>query len=348
MKINIKNIRLISICATLFISLFLACNNGAIEELQKEKDYILSISNLRQGFLDIFASFGDLLKDTFGITAVTTKKGVGEQLGKIGDATNSAKTKLESIKLDESYNLIKDKAETLITKAIDILGKIVDGATKIKDATVDDSPVGGKVTDTENAEPAEEKSVKGLIEGINLILEAAKGVGTAPKGNDKKKIADSKEVAELFNLTSNVGSNTKALDGVNRAVIAASGADILASIAAVKDKKDGAGDIQNAKNAYDIAIAQKSHTNISDGEVNTNASAIAAGLALKAMAKGGKLATKATQAPGQAVNSVLIGVVDKTVNEIVSTIRRTVDKCLKDISDCIKVDSTSEVKVKSK
>ncbi|WP_051428605.1 variable large family protein [Borrelia coriaceae] len=348
MKINIKNIRLISICATLFISLFLACNNGAIEELQKEKDYILSISNLRQGFLDIFASFGDLLKDTFGITAVTTKKGVGEQLGKIGDATNSAKTKLESIKLDESYNLIKDKAETLITKAIDILGKIVDGATKIKDATVDDSPVGGKVTDTENAEPAEEKSVKGLIEGINLIYEVSKGVGTAPKGNDKKKIADSKEVAELFNLTSNVNSNTKALDGINRAVSAASGADILAAIRVVKDKKAVAVDIQNAKDAYDIAIANKSNSNISDGEVNTNASAIAAGLALKAMVKGGKLATKATHAPGQAVNTVLIGIVDKTVNEIVSTIRRTVDRCLKDVSNCIKVDSTSELKAESK
>ncbi len=60
MKINIKNIRLKSICATLFISLFFSCNSGVIEELEKQRDSILSISNLRQGFLDIFASFSDI------------------------------------------------------------------------------------------------------------------------------------------------------------------------------------------------------------------------------------------------------------------------------------------------
>ncbi|WP_211228817.1 variable large family protein, partial [Borrelia coriaceae] len=165
MKINIKNIKVRSICATLFISLFLSCNNGVIEELEKQRDSILSISNLRQNFLDIFTSFFDVISNAFGITSTTTKKEVGEHLGKIGDAVKTVKDKLESIKSDSDYDLIKDKADKAITKAIDILGKIVDGATKIKDATVDDSPVGGKVTDTENAEPAEEKSVKGLIEG---------------------------------------------------------------------------------------------------------------------------------------------------------------------------------------
>ncbi|AHH11703.1 hypothetical protein bcCo53_001523 (plasmid) [Borrelia coriaceae] len=49
MKINIKNINIKSICATLFISLFLFCNNG-IEELEKENTFLASLANLGNGF----------------------------------------------------------------------------------------------------------------------------------------------------------------------------------------------------------------------------------------------------------------------------------------------------------
>ncbi|AHH11922.1 variable large family protein (plasmid) [Borrelia coriaceae] len=346
MKINIKNIRIRSICATLFISLFLSCNNG-IEELQKQRDSILSISNLRQQFLDVFSSFSDMFTDAFGITADTTKKQFGEHLGKVGDAVQAVKGKLENIKADENFDLIKDKAESIIAKAIETLGKIIDGANKIKQATASAS---GKIANSDSAGDAvqaETESVKGLVEGIVMFCEAAKGVGMHPKGNANKPIADSQEVGNLFNQTSNVGSDAKALIGANRAVHTASGADILAAIEAAKDiTSKVAGNINAATSAYDVAIANKSNGNLTT--IKTNASAIAAGLALRAMAKQGKLATVATHAPGEAVNAVLVGVVGKTLNEIVSTIKRTVDKCLKDVSECIKENSTSEVKTKSK
>ncbi|AHH09954.1 Variable major outer membrane lipoprotein (plasmid) [Borrelia parkeri SLO] len=174
-----------------------------------------------------------------------------------------------------------------------------------------------------------------------MIYEAAKDADTEPKGNANKAIADSKEFGKLFGDTGNV--DAKSLSGARKAVIAASGADILAAIEAAKDTSKQAGNISAAKNAYDIAVATKDDTNAHD-DIKTNASAIAAGLALRAMAKDGKLATVATHAPGQAVNAVLIGVVGKTVNEIVSIVRRTVDKCLKDVDDCIKEDSSSVVK----
>ncbi|AHH11368.1 hypothetical protein bcCo53_001714 (plasmid) [Borrelia coriaceae] len=66
MKINIKNIKVRSICAMLFISLFLSCNNG-IEELQKEKESILSIFKLRQNLLEVLSSFSDVVIDVLGI-----------------------------------------------------------------------------------------------------------------------------------------------------------------------------------------------------------------------------------------------------------------------------------------
>ncbi|AHH04420.1 Variable major outer membrane lipoprotein (plasmid) [Borrelia nietonii YOR] len=347
---RIKNFN-ITILITLF--LLLSCGSGQQPQAGKDgeaatggKSLSAVIASSRQLFLYAFVSFGNLLKETFGLTADTTKKAVGEQLGKVGEAVKIAKDKLEELKGNEQFDLIKDKAETTIIKAIDTLGKIVEGARKIKDATGSaNGKVGGNVGDTEDAAPANTASVKGLVEGINLIYEAAKEAGTEPKGNANKTIDDSKEIAKLFKGTGDVGGDAKALSGARRAVIAASGADILAVIEAAKDTSKQAGNISAAKNAYDIAVATKDDTNAHD-DIKTNASAIAAGLALRAMAKDGKLATVATHAPGQAVSAVLIGVVGKTVNEIVSIVRKTVDKCLKDIFDCIKEDSSSVVKSK--
>ncbi|WP_330730460.1 variable large family protein [Borrelia turicatae] len=303
-----------------------AANGGAAATGEKSLSSV--ISSARQLFLDAFVSFGELLKEAFGLTADTTKKEVGEQLGKLGEAVQLAKDRLEELKGNEQFNLIKDKVESTINKAIDTLGKIVEGASKIKDAT---GSANGKVGDTEDAAPANTVSVKGLVEGFNLIYEAAKEAGTEPKGNANKTIDDSKEIAKLFKGTGDVGDDAKALSGARRA-----------AIEAVKDKDDAAAQMSVAKNAYDIAIANKSNGNVT--HVQTNASAISAGLALRAMAKGGKLATKANDAPKDGINAVLIGVVSKTVNEIISTIRRTVDKCLRDIDDCIKEDSSSVVK----
>ncbi|ASJ27656.1 variable large family protein [Borrelia turicatae] len=339
---------------TILISLFLllSCGSG---QLQAGKDgeaatggsslsAVISIS--RQLFLDAFVSFGNLLKGLLGLTVDTTKKEVGEQLGKLGEAVQLVKVKLEELKGNEQFNLIKDKAESTINKAIGTLGKIFEGASKIKDATGSaNGKVGGKVDDTENAAPANTESVKGLVEGINLIYEAAKEIGVDLKGNANKQIEDSKEIAKLFKDTGDVGADAKALSGAKRAVIAASGSDILAAIEAAKDTSKQAGNISAAKNAYDIAVANKDNTD-AGADVRDKGPVIAAGLALRAMAKDGKLATVATHAPGQAVNAVLIGVVGKTVNEIVSIVRRTVDKCLKDVDDCIKEDSSSVVKAK--
>ncbi|AHH10141.1 Variable major outer membrane lipoprotein, partial (plasmid) [Borrelia parkeri SLO] len=120
------------------------------------------IASSRQLFLDAFVSFGNLLKEAFGLTADTTKKAVGERLGKVGEAVKIAKDKLEELKGNEQFNLIKDKAESTINKAIDTLRKIVEGASKIKDATGSaNGKVGGNVGDTEDAEKADAASVKG-------------------------------------------------------------------------------------------------------------------------------------------------------------------------------------------
>ncbi|WP_038359481.1 variable large family protein [Borrelia hispanica] len=304
------------------------------------------ISSARKEFLDAFLSFGELLKEVLGFNLDTTKKEVGEHLGKVGEAVNVVKGKLESLKSNGQFSLIKDKADGIITKAIDTLKKIVDGVSKIKGATgAANDKIASATGDNNDAVPADTASVKGLVEGISMIYEAAKEVKVDSKGNADKTIADSKAIAKLFNGSANV-SDATGLKAANVALNAASGADVLAAIEAVKaGTSKPAGQIKDATDAYDIAIANKSNDDIT-GNVKTNASAITAGLALRGMAKDGKLATKATDAPQEGINAVLSRAVSKTVNEIMFNIRRTVDKCLKDVNDCIEENFSSEVKSK--
>ncbi|ETZ17363.1 Variable major outer membrane lipoprotein [Borrelia duttonii CR2A] len=322
----------------------MGCNSGGVggEGRSGLSDII---SSARKEFLDAFLSFGELLKEVLGFNLDTTKKEVGEHLGKVGEAVNVVKGKLESLKSNGQFSLIKDKTDGIITKSIDTLKKIVDGVSKIKGATGGaNDKIASATGDNNDAVPADTASVKGLVEGISMIYEAAKEVKVDLKGNADKTIADSKAIAKLFNGSANV-SDATGLKAANVALNAASGADVLAAIEAVKEQSSAAGNIDAAKNAYDIAIANKSNDDIT-GNVKTNASAITAGLALRGMAKDGKLATKATDAPKEGINAVLSRAVSKTVNEIMFNIRRTVDKCLKDVNDCIEENFNSEIKSK--
>ncbi len=79
MKINIKNIRLKSICATLFISLFLSCNNG-IEELEKRNTFFDSLVKIGHDFQEIFGSFGNAMGDALAFNAVKS----GDKKEKVG------------------------------------------------------------------------------------------------------------------------------------------------------------------------------------------------------------------------------------------------------------------------
>ncbi|AHH11921.1 variable large family protein [Borrelia coriaceae] len=78
MKINIKNIRVRSICATLFISLFLSCNNAG-ESAEAEKRLNDVLMDVGRSTENVFYSFIDLISDTLGfrVSTGTTKKQVG-------------------------------------------------------------------------------------------------------------------------------------------------------------------------------------------------------------------------------------------------------------------------------
>ncbi|AHH11846.1 Variable major protein, partial (plasmid) [Borrelia coriaceae ATCC 43381] len=135
MKINIKNISIKSICATLFISLFLSCNNG-IEELEKRNTFLSSLANLGNDFLSVFTSFGDAL----GFSAVKsgdTKDKVGAHFEKIKKGLEETKGKLDGLAKDiVSVPHADTKGiEAVIESAITVIAKLIDSLTKLAGVT---------------------------------------------------------------------------------------------------------------------------------------------------------------------------------------------------------------------
>ncbi|WP_028328193.1 variable large family protein, partial [Borrelia coriaceae] len=117
MKINIK---VKSICATLFISLFLSCNNG-IEELEKRNTFLSSLANLGNDFLSVFSSFGDIMTESLGFKADAKKSDVATYFKKVQDNLENTKTALnkivEDMKTQENPNVVG--VETAVKTLID-------------------------------------------------------------------------------------------------------------------------------------------------------------------------------------------------------------------------------------
>ncbi|AHH11451.1 variable large family protein (plasmid) [Borrelia coriaceae] len=335
MKINIKDIKIKSICATLFISLFLSCNNG-IEELERQRDSILSISNLRQGFLDIFTSFGDMLGGVLGIKADTKKSEIGDYFTNIANTMKKVKDKLISeIANNENYAKVKTVVDKFITGTLD---KIAEGS-KIVAVGAGDSGIIGDAEQNKDAVAADTASVKAIVKGIKAIVDMV----LKDKGNadaNATKDADKANIGKLFTKTNDGNRADNAAAQLAAASIGAiTGADILQAIIKSKENPnaDGINGIENAKDAAEIAIAPAVDNKkaINQEEAKKDA-VLAAGIALRAMAKNGKFAVKNTEGDAvKTINSAAASAVTKALNTLNIAIRNTVDSGLRKISEAL-------------
>ncbi|AHH11549.1 variable large family protein (plasmid) [Borrelia coriaceae] len=341
MKINIKNIRIKSICATLFIFLFLSCNNGAVEELKKEKDSILSISNLRQGFLDIFTSFSDMITNILGIKAETKKSEIGAYFNKIADTMTLVKKKLKSeIANNENYATVK----TDVDEFIKTIEKIEEGANYAAKGAEGNDPIANVAPggDDKAGVPGD---VDGLVKGIKGIVDVVLGKeGNATAGDNLDPVADSgsagtkrtnsnTNAGQLFakDYTDNSNPGKVAKDAI-KAVGAVTGADILQAIA--KGETSAAAELaKNTKGVADIPAANGA----------TDAT-VAGAIALRAMAKGGKFAgpqTTPKKDVSDTVKRAAISAVTKALNTLTIAIRKTIDSGLKTIKESMKINASN-------
>ncbi|WP_434757235.1 variable large family protein (plasmid) [Borrelia puertoricensis] len=319
-----KRITLSALLMTLF--LLLSCGSGTISAEDPKTTFLTSIANLGKGFLDVFTSLSDMITGAFGIKADTKKSDIGNYFTSIENTMNSVKNKLqEEVKKNGNYLKIKEVVDTFITNTLD---KIAEGAKIAASGATGEDKIGGAPTTGQDAAPSDTASVNALVKGIGqivgIVLKKDEGNATATKTAEDEQ----KSIAKLFGSTKD--NSTDAIAGASSASIGAvSGADILKSIASSVDAKDVA--IDQAKDAASIAIAKKEDKNDLDATIKKDA-VIAAGIALRAMAKDGKFAAKAEEKSAHAVNGVAANAVGKTLSTLIIAIRDTVDSGLKSIS----------------
>ncbi|AOW96277.1 variable large family protein [Borrelia miyamotoi] len=310
---------------TLF--LIIGCNNGGGEDPQKV--FLTSIANLGKGFLDVFVTFGDMVTGAFGIKAETKKEDIGKYFADIEKTMTSVKEKLQAeVAKNGNYEKVKTVVDKFITETLD---KIASGAKKAASGTESSDAIGNAVKN-EDAAPGEVASVNALVKGIKEIVDVVlkdKGSADANKTTDD----DKKDIGKLFSKASDNGTEAEAAKA-NASIGAVSGADILQAIAKSGEAANNQSEIDKAKNAAEIATAKNDSAT---KETKQKDAVIAAGIALRAMAKGGKFAAKNEDKSAPAVNGIAASSIGKTLSTLIIEIRNTIDSGLKTINAALAI-----------
>ncbi|WP_433996732.1 variable large family protein [Borrelia venezuelensis] len=304
-----KRITLCALLMTLF--LLLSCGSGSAKAENSKTTFLTSIANLGKGFLDVFTSLSDMITGAFGVKAETKKSEVGAYFTKIADTMTSVKAKLNDVvATNGNYPKLKTVVEHFITNTLD---KIAEGAKTAATGTAGDDKIGSAPKEGQDAVTADTTSVNALVKAIKTIVDVVLKDGEGNEKSDKTIDSDKKKIGQLFAKKDDGAQDTEE-SKASASIGAVTGADILQAIAVAK-RDDNKKEIkENQKDAI-----------------------IAGGIALRAMAKGGKFAAKqdASDKYANAVNGVAANAVGKTLSPLIIAIRNTVDNGLKSISEAL-------------
>ncbi|AFI31992.1 Borrelia lipoprotein-containing protein (plasmid) [Borrelia crocidurae str. Achema] len=249
---------------------------------------------------------------------------------------------------------MKGKVEEFIGK----IGKIEEGAKKAGLGSNDNAVIGRVVKANAVGSNTDSESIKNLVEGIKeiVVLVLTEGDGQADKTSPVED--DKKNIGKLFGgKTEDAGgAEDKHVAVASASIGAVSGADILKAIAGANAyaSKDGA--VKDARDAAALALAKDTST-ANDDKLTTAESkkdaVIAAGVALRGMAKDGKFIVKSNDSnktEAESAKGVAANAINKVLSTLIIAIRDAVDGGLKEINKLlgeIKQGEGSEAKVKA-
>ncbi len=306
----------------LVMVVMMGCNSGGVRD--PEKVFLSEMVNLGKGFLDVFVSFGDMITGTLGIKAETKKSEIGGYFGKIAETMKEVRGKLGKI-LEENgnYPKVKEKVEEFIGK----ISKIEEGAKEAASGAIGD--VIGNAKKGEDASPAEAGSVNKLVKGIKEMVEVVLKNGEGDPNATKTGETEQKSIGKLLGTNAADGTETQAA-AASATIGAVSGADILRAIASSSEVVNNEVQIDQANNAAEIAAAKKEAKEFKGGHKDT---VIAAGIALRGMAKDGKFVAKTGEDKSAfAINGAVASAVNKVLSTLTIAIRNRVDEGLKEIN----------------
>ncbi|UPA17327.1 variable large family protein (plasmid) [Borrelia coriaceae] len=343
MKINIKNIRVKSICATLFISLFLSCNNSG-ESAEAEKRLTDVLMDVGRSTENAFYSFIELISDTLGlrVTRDTKKSQVGEYFSILGEKLGKTADALEQVAVKAVSDIDKDG---LLSKAI---REAVDSAKKtlevlkghlesLKDIGDSSQNIGEAVSNAGAKEgvAANQDKLKKVLTAFQGIVDEAVKVGVAkPEAGtlalNNATGVDNKDGAKILSTNSNTKPSPG--DECKAATILAtvSGKDMLASIVQSKenDSQIGGSGADGNTTAVSFAIGNSGST---VAQNSAKAAALAGGIALRSLVKDGKLARAAADGSageGKEIQGVGVTAVNKLLVAVEDLIKKTVKNAI--------------------
>ncbi|UPA10093.1 variable large family protein (plasmid) [Borrelia nietonii YOR] len=294
--------------------------------------FLTSIANLGKGFLDVFVTFGDIVIGAFGIKAGTKKSDIGKYFTDIESTMTTVKEKLQD-EVAKNGNYVKVK--TVVDKFVaDVLDKIAEGAKiAASGATGTSSELIGSATKNSGATAPKADSINTLVKGIKTIVDVVLKKDEGSAEATKTAEDDKKDIGKLFSTTADDGTESHAA-AASASIGAVTGSDILQAIAKSGEATSEA-KIETAKDAAGIAAAKKEDDKEFGIASAKKDAVIAAGIALRAMAKGGKLAAKNEEKSANAVNGAAASAVGKTLSTLIIAIRNTVDSGLKTINEAL-------------
>nr|QBK62552.1 hypothetical protein EZU67_05205 [Borrelia miyamotoi]QBK66301.1 hypothetical protein EZU70_04895 [Borrelia miyamotoi] len=298
------------------------------------------MANLGKGFLDVFVTFGDMITGAFGIKAETKKSDVGKYFADIEKTMTSVKNKLNTVVAENSnYPKVKEVVDQFITG---ILDKIAKGAKIAASGATDGVSIGGVVKSDSAGNGPDTESMKNLVVGIKEIVDLVIKEGDGQADKTKPVDDDKKKIGKLFGAKTdaNNGAEDKHVAAASASIGAVSGADILKAIAAANADAKKDGKVKDATDAAALALAKGTSTDNEDqlGDSAKKDAIIAAGIALRAMAKDGKFIVKDTAAnktEAESAKGVAASAVGKTLSTLIIAIRNTVDSGLKTINEVL-------------
>nr|BAC22668.1 vmpJ [Borrelia duttonii] len=309
------------------------------EEESSQSKFLKSIIGLRNEFLNVFISFGDMVGGILGFNAVKSddkRSKVGEHFKTIGDGLKSTKDKLDVLAKDISSTTYADitAVETVIKGTSGIIAKLVTSVTKLA-GVVGDTDIGDNAAAAAIA--SEEAGVKTVIDEIKIIVETAinsgVNIGKGIAGGEVAAAANTDAPAVIAaNATAGQGAGSKLANEVAKA-------DPWAMIDKIKNAKTKQGDLnQNDNNdAGELATGTPNHANGAKAVTNAD---LAAAVALKAMTKSGKFSANA--ADDGAVKAAAVSAVNKVLGILDVIIKKTVANNLDKIREAVKGIKYSE------
>ncbi|WP_038359476.1 variable large family protein [Borrelia hispanica] len=320
----------------MMVMIVMRCNSGGVsgEVKDPEKVFLSEMVNLGKGFLDVFVSFGDMITGTLGgLKAETKKSEIGAYFTKIENTMKIVKGKLgEILEKNGHYTKVKGKVEEFIGE----ISKIEEGAKEAAGGA-SGSEVIGNAKKGGDAVAASKDSVVSLVKGIKAIVGVVLG---EKEGNADNNIIteEKKEIGKLFGKKDGDRAQESEAAKVSASIGAVSGADILKAISSSKEdpQSDNNEGIEKAVDAAEIAIAIAKDDKKEIKDPAKKDAVIAAGIALRAMAKDGKFAAKKDEEKAaNAVNGAVSSAVNKVLSTLTIAIRNAVDEGLKGISEIL-------------